>query len=216
MVKEPTLASLAYLLPSTSDVLLRLSDFEFISEFTLVGGSCLTLYLNHRLSEDLDFFSPKDSLPKKDIFNALRNFKNAKIINESNSQMDLIIEGVKVTFFANNWDALMERKQFKNSIYIATLNLMMGLKVNTLFLRAKYRDYYDIYCISKSGYPIDQIYTIAHGYLPTLSPKLFQMALIYTDDILDDSVAHLKPSYKINKLKIGLYFQKLIRNWLEK
>jgi len=32
------------------------SDIEYISNWTLVGGTALSIYLQHRLSEDLDFF----------------------------------------------------------------------------------------------------------------------------------------------------------------
>ena len=43
--------------PKTAEVLSSLSEIEEIKNFTLVGGSALSIYLHHRISEDLDFFT---------------------------------------------------------------------------------------------------------------------------------------------------------------
>jgi len=43
----------------------EISLLEILSEFTFVGGSALAWYLHHRLSEDLDFFTWKETLPKR-------------------------------------------------------------------------------------------------------------------------------------------------------
>lgn len=36
-------------------VLLNISENEFLKEYTFIGGSALAFQLHHRLSEDLDF-----------------------------------------------------------------------------------------------------------------------------------------------------------------
>jgi len=45
------------LLPKTREVLIKLIEYEYMSNFVLVGGSALALYMKHRKSEDLDFFT---------------------------------------------------------------------------------------------------------------------------------------------------------------
>lgn len=54
------------LAPHTSELFERISLLEFIKPFVLVGGTALSLQLNLRQSEDLDFMrwkqSPKDKL----------------------------------------------------------------------------------------------------------------------------------------------------------
>ena len=88
------------------------------------------------------------------------------------------------------------------------------MKLNTLFLRAKFRDYYDLYVISKEIYSISQMYEIIVRYLPHINMKLFQMALIFTDDIEEDNIKHLEPKYEISILDIQKHFQKEIKKML--
>jgi len=40
----------------TKKVLIALSKLEELSQLAFVGGSALSVYLKHRMSEDLDFF----------------------------------------------------------------------------------------------------------------------------------------------------------------
>jgi len=98
------LKNLNCLLPKTKDLLLRLIDScDFLDKYVLVGGSALTLHLCHRKSEDLDFFTYEDSFDKKEIFEYIKQFKNKEILNQTDEQIDLLLDGVKVTFFNAKW-----------------------------------------------------------------------------------------------------------------
>jgi predicted nucleotidyltransferase component of viral defense system len=199
------------LLPKTAKVLKTLAKQTFLSNFTFVGGSCLALYLQHRQSEDLDFFTWEATLDKKVIQDTIHSqFTHYQLVNDSKLQQDWIVEGVKVTFFANNWEALKMRQNIENNLYVCELELIAALKINTLFLRAKFRDYYDLYAIIKGGMSIQRLFECAQKYLPSINLKLFQMALLYTDDIEEDNIAYLNPIYKIKKEKISDFFRKEI------
>ena len=41
----------------TKQVFLDLSETEVVKNYTFVGGSALSVYLNHRKSEDIDLFT---------------------------------------------------------------------------------------------------------------------------------------------------------------
>ena len=90
------------------------------------------------------------------------------------------------------------------------------MKLNTLFLRAKYRDYYDLYCLSKSVFSIEEMYSIIYDLMPGMNKRLFQMAITYTDDITDDSILHLEPKYTVSRGEISAYFQEKVFEWLNK
>jgi len=45
------------LAPQTANVLTFLAEIPDIQNFTLVGGSALSIHLNHRISEVLDLFT---------------------------------------------------------------------------------------------------------------------------------------------------------------
>jgi predicted nucleotidyltransferase component of viral defense system len=66
-----------YLLPKTKLVLTELSQAAAMDDYTFVGGSALSCYLHHRMSEDLDFFTWHDTA---DIEKLLPNF-NRKDLN---------------------------------------------------------------------------------------------------------------------------------------
>lgn len=91
----------------------------------------------------------------------------------------------------------------------------MAMKLHTLFLRAKYRDYYDLYFLSRQGYSIKQMYEATVNRIPGMNKRLFQMALVYTDDIADDPIAHLSPKFDVSTLDISRHFEKQIRQWLQ-
>ena len=81
------------------------------------------------------------------------------------------------------------------------------MKVNALFLRAKYRDYYDLYFLSKS-INIKKIYEHSLDIVEGVTFKLFVVALLYIDDLEDDDIAYLEPIEKLSKKEIRDYFQK--------
>ncbi len=63
------LKNLKHLLPDTRALLQNLVDScDFLHKYVLSGGSALALYIGHRKSEALDFFSYEDSFNKKEIF----------------------------------------------------------------------------------------------------------------------------------------------------
>ncbi len=208
--------NLKSLLPKTKEVLILLSKLQMMQSFTFVGGSALSIYLNHRLSEDLDFFSAEKELDTAQILNEINilKVKDFRIINSSKIQLDLFLNNVKVTFFANNWEELNKKEQLIDNIYIAPVFLLSAMKVNTLFMRAKYRDYYDLYVINKELYTLQEIFNFSKKLLPGITMKLFQNALIFTADIEDDTINHLKPKYKVTLKKIAAHFEHNIRLWL--
>jgi len=99
------------LLPKTKTLLLRMiKECTFLYKYVLVDGSALALHLCHRKSEDLDFFTYKDSFDKKEIFEYLKNFKNKEILNQTDEQVDLLIDEIKITFFKCKVEFLRPKK----------------------------------------------------------------------------------------------------------
>ena len=202
------------LLPKTRKLLFRLITMpEFLSNYVLVGGTGLSLYLCHRKSEDLDFFRYEDAFNKSKIYDVIKIFKNKEIINDTNDQIDVLINNVKVTFFNSKWAFLKPKKISRFNL--APFNLIASMKVHTLFLRAKYRDYYDLYMIVKKKMTIRQLYSNAKNILEGINFKLFCSALIYIDDIEDDNIRHLEPIENISKEAIRDFFEEKIKKEIQ-
>lgn len=210
--------NLSSLAKNTKEVLTSLSELKELQGFTFVGGSALSIYLDHRLSEDLDFFSWKDELDSEALLTNIKKRFAAtlKIESISKKQLNLQIAGVRVDFFANGWAELKNNEPLLNNISIAPLKLLTSMKLNTLFLRAKFRDYYDLYVINKGKYTIEEMYNIIKEYMPEINKKLFQMAIVFTKDIEEDNIRHLKPKYSVNLDKISKHFEKEVYKWLKR
>ena len=208
--KVQDLKNLKYLLPNTKKLLLFLIDnCKFLNKYVLVGGSALTLYLHHRKSEDLDFFTYENLFDKKEILDYIKDFNQSEILNQTDDQIDLLLDGIKITFFNAKWSFLkpLSPQRFN----IAPLECIAAMKVNLLFLRAKYRDYYDLYYLVKNGMGLKELFEVSKKIVPGITFKLLAAALIYIDDIEEDNINHLEPIEHITKEEIRDYFQKKLK-----
>jgi len=200
------LKNLKRLLPDTRVLLLELIDScAFLYKYVLSGGSALALYMGHRQSENLDFFTYENSFNKQEIFEYLNRFDNARILNQTHEQVDVLIGTVKVTFFNAKWSFLRPDKP--DQFNLATIESIAAMKVNVLFLRAKYRDYYDLYFLVKRCLDLKKVFECGLFIMPEISFKLFATALMYVDDIEDDAIDFLEPIEKLSKNKIRDFFQ---------
>ncbi len=200
------LKNLECLLPDTRALLLKMvDDCDFLDQYVLVGGSALSMHLCHRKSEDLDFFTYGDGFDKQKIFAYIQTFKNKEILHQTDEQVDVLLDGVKVTFFDARWAFL--KPSTVEKFNLSSLENIAAMKVNVLFLRAKYRDYYDIYFLVKMGMSLKQMFTCGLDILDGITFKLFSVALLYTDDIEDDNIEYLEPIEVIAKEEIRTYFE---------
>ena len=200
-----------YLLPDTRKLLSEfIANAAFLEKYVLVGGTALSLHLCHRKSEDLDFFTYSDSFEKKEILDYINNrFEHIEIINQTNDQIDLLINGVKVTFFNAKWNFLKPEKIKRFNL--SPLKAIAGMKVNTLFLRAKFRDYYDLYFLVREGMTLQEIFNCSKDVITGVTFKMLAIALVYTDDIEDENIAHLQPEIEISIKEIRSFFEKQLK-----
>ena len=198
------------LLGKTRSVLDRLvQSAPFLQDYSLVGGTALSLYFCHRKSEDLDFFTWDDRFDRMKILNFANVFNRFEVLNDNKDQLDLLLDGVKVTFFNAKWQFLCPVEPSR--LNIASLESIAVMKVNTLFIRAKFRDYYDLYFLAKNGMSLKKIFSYAQPIVSGLNYKLFCIALTYIDDIEDDRIDHLDPVENVAKENIRNFFEQRIR-----
>jgi len=204
---------LLYMPEKTKSVFEILSTQKFISNYTLVGGSALSIQIKHRLSEDLDFIYDGDVLNMTTIKrNINKTFTNYQIIKQdSNYQIDFIINETKVTFFSSGavlvpFNILSYSFKY-GKINIARQDIIATLKLGAISQRNTIRDYYDLYFISKNYISLYKIIEKTKKLMPNLSPITYIETLIYTKDIEEDDLSnHLFPKEKITKQEISKYF----------
>jgi len=140
------------------------------NDFRLAGGTALAYHINHRLSEDLDFFI-NGKLPKDDIDTfiddciGLYGKENITPIQASQNamyefervdediedyQQDWNINGVKITFFdcssnIGNDDIFnLDESIFYDKIKIMSVDSIFRMKSLMFYKRIKVRDYFDL------------------------------------------------------------------------
>ncbi len=132
------------------------SDIDYISNWTLVGGTALSIHLHHRLSEDLDFFIEKSTLDQEraHIEKMISNLEDQGydcVMTHNNSEnLDYEIEGVKVTFFSSGIKNLKSNCDSYKNIDVASIATIIVMKMEAIIsYRTKTRDFYDIYIIGE-------------------------------------------------------------------
>ena len=167
--------------PATRAVWRRLENEEALRGFILVGGTALSLRIGHRVSEDLDFAFPGMNLPSGQLA-ALRKkfagwksndnpasydeFLNAGMSLHDFQQDYLTEENVKITFFAEDRDALsLLGSGLESGPRVAELAEIFALKALVSAKRSNSRDWFDLYSLIQN-----------HGFTLREFQKAFEKA----------------------------------------
>ena len=154
----------------------------FSKDFGLVGGTAIAYYLGHRRSIDFDLFSPKtfSILSARNKINKL--FKIEQTLVQGDSELTVMANNVKLTLF--NFPYHIEyNSKFESIIKIPDLLTLAAMKAFALGKRAKWKDYVDLYFISKK-YSLQQIVKKAEQLFGAeFNEKLFRVQLAYFEDV---------------------------------
>jgi hypothetical protein len=148
------------LTPNIESIIDKVSELECIKPYILCGGTALAIQLGHRKSEDLDFMAwrvSKETKPDVD-WPAISKEIETKIGHIDN--MDLLgfdqvifqVCGVKISFYVSDkYMPQMTPIPYQGNITVAPPEAILAMKLEVMLRRMKFRDYYDVYCIVKSG-----------------------------------------------------------------
>ncbi len=214
------------LVEKTLKVIETISTMESIKPYVLVGGTALSLQLEHRLSEDLDFMrwqeSPKEKMEidisgiKKEL---QQRFTNVVLDILEFNHVEIFIEGgVKLSFYApEKRKPRMHLVQYLNNIKIADIDAIAALKMETLLRRALFRDYYDLYCIFQQKNP-EEIKSIMDNALKysghnLKSKNLIGMLINSYRFRNDSSFAQLEPKYLVSGEEIEAFMIERVKKF---
>jgi len=133
-------------LPETSRILLDILNNEIKQQgFYLAGGSGLSLQIGHRISEDLDFFTPIHFNPEILARYLVSAFTYQEIL-VSPDTLYCKLNQVKVSFIWYEVPLIYPTFTFKK-VKIADWRDILAEKFKTLSQRGSRKDFYDIYFI---------------------------------------------------------------------
>lgn len=200
------------LAPQTSELFDAVTRLDCIKPFVLVGGTALSLQLNARQSEDLDFMrwkqGPKDKLEvgwpaiKKEL-STIGTVESEDIMGFDH--VVFVVNGVKLSFYAPRKQlSVMQPIVFRNNLRIADVKTIGALKMEVMLRRAKFRDYYDLYSILKSGVDINELIPIALEHSGHKLKQKNLLAMITNGEFFskDNQFETLSPIYNVSATDI--------------
>ena len=214
------------LAPHTGKVFETISRLECIKPYTLVGGTALSLQIEKRQSEDLDFtkwLTKRNEKPEVDwpaIKKELESVGQIRSYDIGNfDYVSFDFEGVKLSFYAAPRKAIpsMQRIPYLNNMYVADIASIGAMKMETMLRRAKFRDYYDVYSILKEGIDIKKMIDAAleHSDHKLRTRGLLAMLTNGSHFVKEKSFEELLPIYDVTPYDIQEFIkQKLLENKL--
>lgn len=211
------------LAPHTGRIIEGISKLDCIKPFVLVGGTALSIQLNTRQSEDLDFMRWKEN--KNDTLdigwpNIQRQLSTLGTITDVDmagfDQVCFVLEGVKVSFYAAPRYRIpsMQEIPYLNNIRLADVESIGVMKMEALIRRSKFRDYYDLYSILKNGSDIHKLIPLAleHSGHKLKTKSLLSILTNGERFRKDEQFSHLQPIYDVSSSDIETYIKSLLLN----
>lgn len=115
----------------------------------LAGGTACALRLGHRISVDLDFFTPKE-FDSKELTKSLRKIGKFKLERRSWGTILGTIEAVKFSIFVYKYPLLYPCKSLFN-IKLLDVRDIAAMKIDAISTRGMKRDFIDLYFICREG-----------------------------------------------------------------
>jgi len=196
----------------TKTVLEHISHLDCIKDYILIGGTAIALQINHRLSEDLDFCKWKITNQKIEVGwpkieqELLMKFKIEKKDILGFDQVNFIINGVKISFYANNlyFNPVKQPLAIINNIKIPDLITLGAMKLEVMLRRSKFRDYYDIYSLLMNGISLKKLIEESVKYSNYQLKRKHIISFISNSQnfIKEKSFDLLNPKYQVSSIEI--------------
>lgn len=163
----------------TLDLLIRLCRVKCLEPFALAGGTSLALRFGHRLSVDLDFFSPEPFSGEGLLAELREKFEVTESILHGGG-MGLFVEGVKVDVVTYRYP-LLAPFEVVEGIRLFSLPDVVGMKLSAVSNRGAKKDFFDVAeLVGQFG--LARLVDIYRNKYPTQDSVILLRSLVYFED----------------------------------
>lgn len=141
--------------PAAGQNLVTIASTVLAPRFYLAGGTAAALHLGHRLSYDLDFFTPERSFPADLPRRELGHRGELGVTQQDAGTFLGTFNGVRISFFIYPYP-LLETPVDLKGIQIARLPDLAAMKLDAISSRGKKRDFIDLYQTCQTAFPLEQ------------------------------------------------------------
>jgi predicted nucleotidyltransferase component of viral defense system len=171
-------------IPDSTLLLLReLCAHPATQPFALTGGTALALRYGHRLSVDLDFFTP-DSFDSQSIADWLTQDFDATDVRVNSNGINLMIRGVKVDFVRYRY-ALLQPFESLDGVRLFGLRDNIAMKLSAITNRGAKKDFYDLHQLIQA-LGLGELVAIYREKYPSQDAFILLRSLAYFDDAEDE------------------------------
>lgn len=200
------------LTPATKAAIGGLSDLVAKRSFYLAGGTGCALHLGHRMSHDLDFFSPVEFSPSE-LWQELKRISECAPDYTETGTWVGEFQGIKAGFFHYPYALLSETVPFQG-LAVASLEDIGCMKIEAIAGRGRRRDFVDLYFIVREmGFdlsPLMDLFRRKYRSLPGNGIHLLKSLAYFADADADpDPVMLVEYSWPEIKRKLASLVQTL-------
>lgn len=187
--------------PRTRGLLEKISSKKFIRNFYLAGGTAAAIFLGHRRSDDLDFFSEQE-------FNTPLLIKNLKKISRfeglktAENTLAGRLAGIKISFFTLPYKLLEKPFHYKN-LSVAGLNDLATMKILAISDRGTRRDFIDLYFLCQKIKSLEDFLFLFQKKFGKYDYNIYHIikSLSYFEDAEKDEMPEMHAEISWKKLK---------------
>lgn len=179
---------------NTKSILAILGKTGLLKNAYLAGGTAAALQLGHRLSFDLDFFTPKD-FNVSEIIKELERVADFKLDETTTGTILGKIKEIKFSLFIYKYKQLFPSKKFLDN-NILDLRDIAAMKIVAVSDRGTKRDFVDLYFMCKAGISLEEMFKLYDEKYAKLASNIIHIkkSLVYFNDADPDNMPKmLKP-----------------------
>ncbi len=208
------------LAPHTGLIFDAVTKMESIKNYVLVGGTALSMQIDNRQSEDLDFMCWRQRKDQKMEVEWKKIEKELSSIGEVQKvdildidHVEYVVSGVKLSFYAcTKYTPVTAPLHIQNNLYLSDIKAIGAMKMEVMMRRSNFRDYYDIYSILKQGIAIQDLISLALEYSEHRMKSKNLLAMLTNGSRFnrDTRFDQLHPKYDVTPQDIELYIKSLL------
>ncbi len=186
--------------PGTFQIIVDLQKKDYLHNFYLVGGTALSLQLGHRISDDIDMFTPY-SFNEDELYKFLKKDFNFSLGKKYKHTLLGSIRNVKADFIAHQYKVIYPVITV-NEIVMLDLADIAAMKLNAItFSGTRLKDFADIYFLLEKISLKKMLDTFLKKY-DNVNPYVAAKALNYFEDINpSEKIQVLRKDFSLEKMK---------------
>ena len=188
-------------IPASTEATMRaLRDAQLLDRFYLAGGTGLALQFGHRLSLDLDFFSP-EHFDEEALIQRMQPLRGFAVAQKAPFTLHATIEQTKVSFLGYAYPMLFPTNSYLD-VPVADPRDIACMKVSAIASRGTKRDFVDLYILARRFGLKEIMRLFTEKYTESQFSRLHVLkSLTFFADAEKDPMPHMLMALEWNTVK---------------